>query len=808
MLFLIQIKTLFSSFIINNFTIEAQSAPEQNTQDEKLNFEDYLRQALEDNTLDWEDLNELQALSEHYSEDKWEVFAETKEWLQSIVVEMLQSGYTVNNENDYNALKNIMSIVDSWYKIPTFQDMISQLPENNREKFSFVLNNNKDRLLVYVMEKHMNSITTNTDEYWFIDLWNWEFDDSTWNSDFLTSFDDEISNNNQVSIDDIVYRKTKREWRGSFTNEESSLDSILDRESKELEASKLRELITREWYIMPSPDTFNIDALTIPENIDNMSFEELSELKSNIDFYNWEVQSHLDKVKQDELLAELNNITIDGDIPEWFQYDWETPSKPEDLSTMSIEELEWLISQINKYNSSVEDFRKQQEILDRERELQERLDQEKKSLNKARMFYERVWSTSSSIKELQSLLLSANESLPEYWADWWFWKETFIAIKSFQQKNWLAVDWMAWSETLKALWVESSLSEFYTWKSEVLDSQTKESSSEENQENPEEESFIDEVWESISEWYSKIKEWIAEIFRTNEDIREFIWVNWKAIKLEFDETWPAIHVDTPFFDWISDFPLSNIPSNLSSLEDAKLFVESNIDNIKEEYNSQYFEKIINRVNNEKSTNSTVGRFETYDWKELNVNLSSRVDNNNNDFEWAYIYTDTALFWDWIRDSQTRVDLLDSNWWEITREQIEKAVNESISKYKKLEQEQLNKQDIDNQGNDNFTEQSESLNDDLSIANLLNEWAIDWLGDWETRDIYIDGEKYYISKSKVDNNINFTKNMMLAQMRAHVIRTTTPDLDPSDDSSYHEWTLNWFKLENFHIDNNFLYILAK
>lgn len=823
MLFLQQYKNLFLSFLKNDFSLEwAPDAQEQNNQTEDPSFEESLRQALEDNTLNGEDLAHLEALQEHYSEDKWEVFAETKEWLQSIITEMLQDGYTVNNENDYNALKNIMSIVDSSYKIPDYQDMMSNLPEDNREKFSFVLNDNKDRLLVYVANKNKNGTWyreyhDTTDEYWYIELSNWEFDDSTWNSDFLTSFDDDISDNNEVSMDDVISKEGVQYTRGQRLRKES-LNDVLGRESEELKSSELRELITSEWYIKPSPDTFPIEPIPIPENFEDMSSEELLNLKSNIDIYNEGVQEHLDWIKHGELLTELNNLTIDSDIPEWFDYDWEIPSKPEDLASMSIEQLEWLKSNINEYNSQVENFRQEQEtqisdnqerqIEEQESEVQEEQEwqieeqetvAETQALNKAKRFYERVWSTSDSITELQQLLEGVGESLPEYWADGGFWKETFVAIKSFQQKNWLTVDWMAWKETLEALGVEKSLSEFYAWVEESKQEEVEESQIEDN----ENASFIDGVWENISESYNKVKEWISEIFRINEDIKEFTWVNGRTVNLEFDQSWPSIHVDTPFFDWISDFPLTDLPTNLTSLEDAKLYVENNVDMIKEEYNNQYLDNAVNMVSQWIGSNYNVWNFETADWEKLNVKLHQEKDHDNN-FDWAYVSVSTAFVWDWIRDYETKVDLLDSNWWEISREQLQSAIEESISKYKQLEREQQNELDSNEQD-----DQIESQEEELKITDLLSDWNIEWLNNWDIKEVNINWEKYYLSKSEIGNgDISLTRNMIMSNIRAHVISNTTEDIDPSENSSYHRGTLSWFRARDVHLIDNSLYVLAK
>ena len=681
MLFLNQFKNLLVSFIRNDFSMEAwNNSPEQNPQTEKPSFEDSLRKVLEDKTLNWNDLAELESLNEQYLEDKTEIFKESREWFKSVIVDMLQNGYTVNNENDYNALKNIISIVDVKLNIPNYQDMLSNLPEDNREKFSFVLNDNKKRLLVYVMDW-----SDSTDDYWFIDLSNWSFNDSTWNWDFIKSFDDDIDNNNEISLDDIAYSGTEQYWRWN-RRVNKSLETILNNESDELKSSELRELITSSWYIKSSPEWFSIDAPSIPENIWEMGLEDLEEFKTDIDFYNEKVIEHLDWIKKRELITELDNLQINNNIPEWFKYEWGTPTKPENLSNMNIEQLEWLISLIEDYNSSVVKFvEEQQRQQEEERRQQEAA--EWQALNKAKRFYERVWATNDSIKELQALVGLEGDSI-----DGKFWPQTFRAIREKQTELWITSDGMAWKATLEKLNIEKSVQEFYSYNSEEK-----------------EESFVDSAWETISEWFSAaadavsewfktVKEWISEVFNTNQDLLDFKWANWREITLEFeewDENTPAqIHVDTPFFDWVSDFPLSDLPDNLTSYEDALTYVQAKVDSIKQEYDNQYLDNAINMVSSGRGSWYTLSSFESSSWEELDVKFYQKKDHDQK-FDWAYVQVNTP-WWDDISDRDTRVNLLDSNWGELTREQVMQAVDEAKAKYEeKYREVQENKQNENN-----------------------------------------------------------------------------------------------------------------
>lgn len=113
----------------------------------------------------------------------------------------------------------------------------------------------------------------------------------------------------------------------------------------------------------------------------------------------------------------------------------------------------------------MEKFHNQDSFKDKAPSPKESLDFEKKFI-KAKAFYERMQASDTKIRTIQNKLLEAWEKLDKYWADWSFWKETFNAIISFQEKNWLTKDWKVWTKTLNALWINKSSLDFYNSKDE------------------------------------------------------------------------------------------------------------------------------------------------------------------------------------------------------------------------------------------------------------------------------------------------------------------------------------------------------
>lgn len=100
------------------------------------------------------------------------------------------------------------------------------------------------------------------------------------------------------------------------------------------------------------------------------------------------------------------------------------------IDESSNEDIKWLI-----------DTSKEKELVD------------SKWLNEAYAFYRKMLASPENINQIQTKLIENGEKLAKFWKDSKFWSETFDAIKSFQAKNWLAVDWKVWTDTLKKLWL-------------------------------------------------------------------------------------------------------------------------------------------------------------------------------------------------------------------------------------------------------------------------------------------------------------------------------------------------------------------
>jgi len=446
------------------------------------------------------------------------------------------------------------------------------------------------------------------------------------------------------------------------------------------------------WFEETMPLLANVDVPQVWDDWNILSQREMIEASiSDLLEYKTSLENYNNQLT--ELKTYLDNSTLE-EKPEGFEID--KPVKPDNLDWMTLEELTSLRSAIDSYNTDVRNELARLEEQQRQLEEQQRQQEEERrqqeaaewqALNKANRFYERVWATSDSIKELQALVWLEGASI-----DGKFWPQTFRAIRDKQTELWITSDGMAWKSTLEKLNVEKTVQDFYSYNSEEK-----------------EESFVDSAWETISEWFSAaadavsewfktVKEWISEVFNTNQDLLDFKWANWREITLEFeewDENTPAqIHVDTPFFDWVSDFPLSDLPDNLTSYEDALTYVQAKVDSIKQEYDNQYLDNVINMVTSGRWSNYTLSSFESSSWEELDVKFYQKKDHDQK-FDWAYVQVNTP-WWDDISDSDTRVNLLDSNWGELTREQVMQAVDDAKAKYEeKYKEVQENKQNENN-----------------------------------------------------------------------------------------------------------------
>lgn len=631
MLFLNQFKNLLASFIKNDFSMEAwNNSPEQNPVNDSESLENSIRNILEDKRLDGQDLSDVSAIETLYSTEKAELYRETRDAIESLATEMLSNWYTVDNKNDYDVMIKVLKL--AWFDTEKFPYSQVDL-EEKYGWYSITYENGEVKIFNWVQLDETIKSDGSVEEAWFFD----------------TTIDSGINNNDISSIN--------VDWVISW----DLINRFNDIKNQIWEAPVWFEETMPLLANMDVPQVWDDWNILSQREMIEASISDLLEYKTSLENYNNQLT---------ELKTYLDNSTLE-EKPEGFEID--KPVKPDNLDWMTLEELTSLRSAIDSYNTDVRNelarVEEQQRQQEEERRQQEAA--EWQALNKAKRFYERVWATNDSIKELQALVGLEGDSI-----DGKFWPHTFRAIREKQTELWITSDGMAWKATLEKLNIEKSVQEFYSYNSEEK-----------------EESFVDSAWETISEWFSAaadavsewfktVKEWISEVFNTNQDLLDFKWANWREITLEFeewDENTPAqIHVDTPFFDWVSDFPLSDLPDNLTSYEDALTYVQAKVDSIKQEYDNQYLDNAINMVSSGRGSWYTLSSFESSSWEELDVKFYQKKDHDQK-FDWAYVQVNTP-WWDGISDRDTRVNLLDSNWGELTREQVMQAVDEAKVKY--------------------------------------------------------------------------------------------------------------------------------
>lgn len=647
MLFLNQFKNLLASFIKNDFSMEAwNNSPEQNPVNDSESLENSIRNILEDKRLDGQDLSDVSAIETLYSTEKAELYRETRDAIESLATEMLSNWYTVDNKNDYDVMIKVLKL--AWFDTEKFPYSQVDL-EEKYGWYSITYENGEVKIFNWVQLDETIKSDGSVEEAWFFD----------------TTIDSGINNNDISSIN--------VDWVISW----DLINRFNDIKNQIWEAPVWFEETMPLLANMDVPQVWDDWNILSQREMIEASISDLLEYKTSLENYNNQLT---------ELKTYLDNSTLE-EKPEGFEI--EKPVKPDNLDWMTLEELTSLRSAIDSYNTDVRNelvrVEEQQRQQEEERRQQEAA--EWQALNKAKRFYERVWATNDSIKELQALVGLEGDSI-----DGKFWPHTFRAIREKQTELWITSDGMAWKATLEKLNIEKSVQEFYSYNSEEK-----------------EESFVDSAWETISEWFSAaadavsewfktVKEWISEVFNTNQDLLDFKWANWREITLEFeewDENTPAqIHVDTPFFDWVSDFPLSDLPDNLTSYEDALTYVQAKVDSIKQEYDNQYLDNAINMVSSGRGSWYTLSSFESSSWEELDVKFYQKKDHDQK-FDWAYVQVNTP-WWDGISDRDTRVNLLDSNWGELTREQVMQAVDEAKVKYEeKYKEVQENKQNENN-----------------------------------------------------------------------------------------------------------------
>ena len=238
------------------------------------------------------------------------------------------------------------------------------------------------------------------------------------------------------------------------------------------------------------------------------------------------------------------------------------------------------------------------------------------SLDQAKAFNTTMWFDSFAISTIQASLLSKWASMPLYWADWDFWKESYDALVTFQKENWLIADGKAGEKTLAKLWFTledlksqntNATKETQTASVEDIlsDLQTPVESEKSFSDSAEEtfDSAVDatvetynEVKDTVLETYEQSVEWLREYFKEFPDAGKIDLWNGEFLEVEYDSKNNKLYVDTQFFDGISDYKseveLIDI-ENKSPDELRELISDKNAEFLAE-YNNAIEKKEINR----------------------------------------------------------------------------------------------------------------------------------------------------------------------------------------------------------------------
>lgn len=189
--------------------IEKQSEKLYSLEDSKKNSLLETANILENITKDWKidswDNEDLQKLLDEYSEIK----KEHKDFLDKIIEESLENGFTVENEQSFNVILKYFE--KKWINdFPKYQDL---LKENNWNNFSIVKEKNGLKVSFYNMKNFWESAK----KFWEFIFFNSRFVKSTFWFDYK-------ANNNEISS---KYRVTMKDYEDELANLEPGSEEYL-----------------------------------------------------------------------------------------------------------------------------------------------------------------------------------------------------------------------------------------------------------------------------------------------------------------------------------------------------------------------------------------------------------------------------------------------------------------------------------------------------------------------------------------------------------------------------------------------------
>ncbi len=557
---------------------ETQEKTEQKASEEK-SVSELLADISADNKIDGKDKEDIDELSQRLNEDKERIYTDTKESLKESMLAMLENWYTVDSEDTFNAIKNLLS-ASAGINLPDYNSIASTVKDDKNKVFSLVHNSWSNKILVYRKESYMKDITDNTDEHWYISMTDWKFNQDTNISEFYTSFDDNLSNNNKVD-----FTKVRSEAEGDEENlaklnqvrqtGEAEQARVLAEQKSQAAAEQVRVLAEQKSQAAAE------QVRVLAEQKSQAEAEQarvLAEQKSQAEAEHARVLAEQKSQAEQEadrfqtvisMNKEYRNNMKNVDV-----LYWTIESKANLEATMKPLLGVWKASLIEVSTAKIAMETFNSEVKDKE---QMRLGQVKG-----------LWVKYIKNQEVYADLSTQFESDINK-----AWKSTIAEMDAFEAAmNNIDMDILIADDSSAE--EPSTFDNIVDASWEAFDDFTKASGE-----------VYDNVVETTAEAYKTTKEFLVKTF-TDKDLTTFIWVNWETITLELDDESMAITYDTTWTDWISDSPIGMGDTVIESEEQAIAYINEQRNNIEQGYNTQVLEVAVASLENGTSNKKQVG----------------------------------------------------------------------------------------------------------------------------------------------------------------------------------------------------------
>ncbi|QFR39711.1 hypothetical protein A9Q91_05880 [Candidatus Gracilibacteria bacterium 28_42_T64] len=557
---------------------ETQEKTEQKASEEK-SVSELLADISADNKIDGKDKEDIDELSQRLNEDKERIYTDTKESLKESMLAMLENGYTVDSEDTFNAIKNLLS-ASAGINLPDYNSIASTVKDDKNKVFSLVHNSGSNKILVYRKESYMKDITDNTDEHGYISMTDGKFNQDTNISEFYTSFDDNLSNNNKVD-----FTKVRSEAEGDEENlaklnqvrqtGEAEQARVLAEQKSQAAAEQVRVLAEQKSQAAAEQVRVLAEqksqaeaeqARVLAEQKSQAEAEHarvLAEQKSQAEQEADRFQTVISMNK--EYRNNMKNVDVlYGTIES--KANLEATMKPLlGVGKASLIEVSTAKIAMETFNSEVKD------------KEQMRLGQVK-GLGVKYIKNQEVYADLST--QFESDINKAGKStIAEM--------DAFEAAMNNIDMDILIADDSSAEEP-------STFDNIVDASGEAFDDFTKASGE-----------VYDNVVETTAEAYKTTKEFLVKTF-TDKDLTTFIGVNGETITLELDDESMAITYDTTWTDGISDSPIGMGDTVIESEEQAIAYINEQRNNIEQGYNTQVLEVAVASLENGTSNKKQVG----------------------------------------------------------------------------------------------------------------------------------------------------------------------------------------------------------